>query len=145
MGRGQRLALILAAIAVAVVGFVVLRPSDDDDEPKRPSTATEETRPETDPDEPKPKPKPKFEVVRIAGGEAQGGMREITVKKGETARIEVRSDTPDELHLHGYDVSKPVAPGKPARFTIKANAEGVFELEAHDLGQLIVAELVVEP
>ena len=140
MGRGQRLGLILAAIAVAVVGFVVLRPSDDDDvEPSRPSTQSVTT------EAPKPKPKPEFEVISLAGGKVQGGQRDITAKKGDTVRIEVRSDTPDSMHLHGYDVTKPVAPGKPARFTFEAKLEGVFELEAHGLGHLVVAELVVEP
>ena len=47
--------------------------------------------------------------------------------------------------MHGYDLTKPVAPGKPARFKFKADAEGIFEIEAHDLGHLIIATLVVEP
>lgn len=33
----------------------------------------------------------------------------------------------------------------PARFRVKANAEGIFELEAHDLGHVIIGKLVVEP
>ena len=46
-------------------------------------------------------------------------------------RIVVSSDVPDEIHLHGYDIEKEAAPGKPARFRFKADAEGAFELESH--------------
>jgi hypothetical protein len=136
--RGQRLALILAAAAVAAVAFVVLRPSDDD-EPTRGSppepTATARA----------PRPAPRFETIRIAGGEVRGGKRTIAVSKGEVARIEVRSDTRDQIHLHGFDLYRDVAPGKPARFKVEANIDGAFELEAHDLGHVVIGTLVVEP
>ena len=150
MERGQRLGLIAIAVVIAVAGFVLLRPDDGGDEPQTAAqqTTTEEARPqETPPEgqEPEPEPKPAFETIRLAGGAVQGGERTIRVSKGDTARIEVRSDAPDEIHLHGYDVRKDVAPGKPARFTVDADIEGVFELEAHDLGHVIIGELVVEP
>ena len=148
MERGQRIGLIVAALVVAVVGIVLIQSGGADDDPEPTSTTTQETRPgeptATVPG-PKPKPKPRFETIAIAGGEVRGGAREIKVDQGEIARIEVKSDAPDEIHLHGYDVYKDVAPGKPARFQVKANAEGIFELEAHDLGHVIIGTLVVEP
>jgi FtsP/CotA-like multicopper oxidase with cupredoxin domain len=142
VGRGQRLGLILAAVVVAGVAFVLARPGDDGDSPEPEPTATEQTRPQEPAAQP---PKPSFEKIRIAGGEVTGGKRRVTVRKGETARIQVVSDAPDEIHLHGYDVAKKVAPGRPAKFVVKADIEGVFEIEAHDLGHVIVGELVVEP
>lgn len=146
MERGQRIGLVLAAVVVAVLAFVLLQPGDDDEDSNRAADTTQETRPE-DPTAtvPAPKPKPQFETIVIAGGEVKGGERRITVEKGDVARIEVRSDAPDEMHLHGYDVFRDVAPGKPARFRVLADKEGVFEIEAHDAGHLIVGTLVVEP
>ena len=144
MERSQRIGLIAAAVVVAALAFVLLRP-DDEDEGSQPATSTtQQTRPQ-EPTATVPKPKPQFETIRLAGGDVRGGARRITVEKGEVARIEVRSDAPDEIHLHGYDVYKDVAPGRPARFRVKANVEGVFELEAHDLGHVIIGNLVVEP
>jgi hypothetical protein len=61
----------------------------------------------------------------------------------------VSSDAPDEIHLHGYDIELEAAPGAPARFSFKANLEGVFEMESHtaeDAGQEpLIANLVVNP
>ena len=75
----------------------------------------------------------------------EGGERRITVSKGDEAEIEVRSDVPGAIHLHGYGIAKDVAPGKPARFRVEAEAEGIFEIEAHDLGGVALGTLVVEP
>jgi hypothetical protein len=144
MERGQRLGLILAAVVVAAAAFVLLRPDGEDEGSKPASNPTLGGSPE-EPTATVPAPKPQFETIRLAAGEVRGGERRIRVQKDEIARIEVRSDAPDEIHLHGYDVYKDVAPGKPARFRVKADVEGVFELEAHDLGHVIIGTLVVEP
>ena len=149
MGRGQRLGLILSAVVFAAIAFIVLRPDDDDDsQPARDTAAQTETQPDAPverPEEPPAEPEPRFETIRIRGGDVQGGRRQIEASKGDEVRIEVRSDTPDDIHLHGYDLSRAVGPGKTARFRFEADIEGVFELEAHDLGHLVLAELVVEP
>lgn len=148
MERRQRIGLVVAALVVAVVGIVLIQSGGGDDDPEPTSRTTQKTRPgeptATVPG-PRPKPRPEFETIAIVGGEVRGGEREIKVEKGEIARIEVRSDAPDEIHLHGYDVSEDVAPGEPARFRVEATAEGIFELEAHDLGHVIIGTLVVEP
>jgi FtsP/CotA-like multicopper oxidase with cupredoxin domain len=135
-------------VAVAAVAFLLARPSDDDGDDREPAetpaaeTSTERT-PTATTEAPPPPPAP--ERVTIRGGEVVGGARKITVEKGATVRIVVTSAAPDEIHLHGYDITRNVAPGKPARFRLKADAEGEFELEAHDLGHKKVASLVVEP
>jgi hypothetical protein len=78
-----------------------------------------------------------------------GGPAEITVKNGDVVRIVVAADAPDDIHLHGYDIEKPAAPGRPARFRVRANIEGSFEMESHvaeDAGRdPLVARLNVEP
>ena len=73
----------------------------------------------------------------------------LAAKKGDRVRIVVSSDAPDDIHLHGYDIEKPVEKGKPARFDFVADIEGIFELESHvaeDAGRdPLVGKLTVEP
>ena len=83
-------------------------------------------------------------VIRVAGGEPVGGMQHIEVKAGDRVRFVVQADAPEEVHVHGYDISKDVGPGQNARFNFVADLEGIFEIELENSGVQIV-ELVVEP
>ena len=146
MGRGQRIGMIVAALAVAALAFVLLSPSDSDDDDVTPTTATQ-TRPQEDQkkgDKPAPKPKPSFSVVRVKGGEPAGGVQRLTVRKDSTVRLEVRSDQAGEIHVHGYDLSKAVKARGAVRFTFKADIEGVFEIEVENT-KTEIGQLVVEP
>ncbi len=148
MSRNQRIGLIVAALAVAVVAFVVAQPGDDEESPPdTPAPAAEtETGTQTDTE---PEPEPEVTRIRLQGGEVAGGVKEIEAAKGETVRIVIDSDAPDELHLHGYDIEQEAAPGQPARFRFKAKAEGEFVLESHvaeDAGnEPVIARLLVGP
>ncbi len=153
MEKRQRMTLlgIAAAIAVAavVIALVVGGGSDDSGDSDTSNTGTQAAQTEpagdtTQTTEDKPKPKPKVTNIEVEGGQPVGGVKEIEAKKGDTVRIDVTSDTADELHLHVYDVTKDVAPGKKTRIQFKANIEGVIELELHDSGSQ-VAEITVEP
>jgi FtsP/CotA-like multicopper oxidase with cupredoxin domain len=160
MSRNQRIALVLAALVVAVLAFVIAQPGDDEDDGERASNTTPaqtETGPapdggateptETEP--PSPPPEPEVTRIRIRGGSVVGGPQDIEVERGDTVQIVVTADAADEIHLHGYDITRNAAPGQPARFRIKANAEGAFEIESHvaaDAGKdPLVARLVVQP
>ena len=145
--------MVVAALAVAVLAFVIASPGSDDEngdqaaETTTTETQTEvETQTETAPPEP---PQPSVTRIRIQGGQVVGGAKTIDVERGEPVRIVVTADTTDEIHLHGYDITRNAAPGAPARFNFKANLEGVFEIESHtaeDAGlEPLVAELVVNP
>ena len=96
MGRGQRLGLILSAVVFAAIAFA---PAGET------VTQTETQAEQPDAEEPAPAPKPPFETIRLEGGEVRGGGT-ITASKGDTVRIEVRSDAPDDINVHGYDISK---------------------------------------
>jgi len=67
--------------------------------------------------------------VTVVGGKPQGGVRREQVKTGETLVLRVTADVADEVHLHGYDKSADVAPGKPAEIRFTADIPGVFEVE----------------
>jgi FtsP/CotA-like multicopper oxidase with cupredoxin domain len=153
MSRNQRIMLVIAALAVAVVAFVIASPGSDDEDGDQAAetTATQtqtevETETETSPPEP---PAPSVTRLQIQGGEVVGGAPSIEVEQGEPVRIVVAADAPDEIHLHGYDLTREAAPGAPARFNFTADLEGVFEIESHtaeDAGlDPLVARLLVNP
>ncbi len=165
MTRNQRIALVVAAVAVAVLAFVIAQPGDDEDGGDRAATTPAQTEtggsadggtadggteapPETE-EEPPPPPEPEVFRIQMRGGVVVGGAQDIDVTRGDTVRIVVTSDAPDEIHLHGYDITRNPAPGQPALFRFKADAEGAFEIESHvaaDAGMdPLVARLVVEP
>jgi len=84
-------------------------------------------------------------AIEVKGGEAVGGVREISARKGERVSITVSSpDYSGEIHLHGYDLAREVAPGKPARFELTATQEGVFEMEV-EATSTEIAGLTVNP
>jgi hypothetical protein len=148
MERGQRIGLIVAALVVAVVAFLVLSGGDDDEDSTTTQAETVATQPATTGEPtatvPAPKPQPEFEVIRVVGGEPAGGAKEITVEKGDTVRLEVRSDTAAEVHVHGYDIFKNVQAGGSVRFNFPADAEGVFEIELEET-HTPIGQLTVEP
>jgi FtsP/CotA-like multicopper oxidase with cupredoxin domain len=158
MSRTGRIALVAAALAVAVLAFVIAQPGDDEDGGERATTAPAQTdtgdgggamAPAATEEEPPPPPEPQVTRLSMRGGSVVGGPQDIEVERGETVGIVVTSDAPDEIHLHGYDITRNAAPGQPARFRFRADAEGAFEIESHvaeDAGRdPLVARLVVQP
>ena len=155
MSRNQRIGLLLAALAVAVVAVVVAVASGggDDVEGSQAAQTTETgsgdgTDTTEEPHETVPA-EPPATRIRLEGGQVVGGPADIKVTKGDTVEIVVSADAHDDIHLHGYDIEKPVEPGQPARFKFKANIEGIFEIESHvaeDAGRdPLVGKLTVEP
>jgi hypothetical protein len=137
MSRNQRIALVAVAAVVAVAAFVIAKPGGHDDNASAPSAPAAKTGTGT-------APRPATETIRIRGGKPVGGVRKIQVDKNEKVRIAVRSDAPDEVHLHGYDIEKEVSPGKPATFSFTAKFEGVFDIESHKT-EAKLAKLFVGP
>jgi FtsP/CotA-like multicopper oxidase with cupredoxin domain len=147
MKTSHRLALLAAAAAVIAVLFVALRPDDSDEAAPTPTTTTATAAGSTTAPKaaakPKP-PRPEWVYVHARGLKPVGGVKRITVKKGDTVRIAVISDTDEEAHLHGYDLSREIGPGKVGRYRFKADIDGIFELELENAG-VQIAELRVEP
>lgn len=164
MSRAKRLALIAAVVIAAAVAFIVLRPGDET-EPTAVQTTESETGtqpaattgtgagstssetssgPTTTETTPAPAPAPEVQRIRVRAGAPVGGVAEIQVRKGTPVRFVVVSDATEEVHVHGYDRSNPVAPGSPARFNFPATIEGVFEIELEHAG-VEIARLVVTP
>ena len=149
MERGQRIGLIVAALVVAVVAFLVLSGDDDDEDSTSTQAQQTQTQTQTQAGEPTatvpaPKPRPEFEIIRVVGGEPAGGVKEINADKNDTVRIQVRSDTAAEVHVHGYDISKDVEAGGSVRLNFKADIEGVYEIELEET-HTPIGQLSVEP
>src|SRR5918999_3167734 len=122
MRAGLKVALLAAAVVAALVLLVVIRPGEGDD-----SQADEVARAE----------------ITVTDGEVSGPER-VEIEQGQEVLLVVESDVSDEVHIHGYDLLRSVAPGAPARLEFRAEMAGRFEVELHEQ-ELPLTELVVTP
>ncbi len=122
MGRNQRIGLLVGAVVVVVIAVILIGGGSND------STKTA-SGPQT---------------VTVVNGKPDGGVKTITYKKGDTVDLTVKSDTADEIHIHGYDVHKDVTKGGSVHFAFPASIDGKFVVELEAKGEQI-ASLQVEP
>ncbi len=149
MSRRGRIGLLALSVVILVVAFVVLRPSDEPDSadvnaPTATATPASTTTAEAGAGEeatPTPSPEPTVDPGPLL---TSAEVTKIRVKKGDTVRFRARSSEDEEIHVHGYDLSRVVTPGQTARMTFKADIEGIFEIEFERSGTTI-AELRVDP
>ena len=149
MSRNGRIGLLIGAVAVAVVAFIIARPSDDNNDSSSSSSTTPTVHQGEATTDQAPPPKPEVTRIETKDGVLVGDPKTIRAEKNDIVQIVVSTNIPDEMHLHGYDIEKEAGPGKPARFKFKANVEGAFELESHaaeDAGEEpLLARLFVGP
>ena len=122
----RRFVPIVAVLVIAVVVFIVVKPGDD-------KKKTESTR-----------GKPQVVQIQVKGGKPAGGIKPITVNKGDEVRFTVSSDVSDEIHVHGYNFMKDVTAGGKVSFDFPAKIDGEFEIELESRGEQI-AKLTVNP
>ena len=89
-------------------------------------------------------PKPTTIVIVVDQGRPRGGIKRPKLDKGEQVVLVVRADAGEDVHLHGYDIEKPVTPGKPVRIPLTVDLPGRFELELHHPDS-VLAVLEVRP
>jgi heme/copper-type cytochrome/quinol oxidase subunit 2 len=123
MTTRARLALLAAVVVIAVVAFIVLKPSDTS---KKSASSTAPVQ------------------VDVKGGKPVGGIKPITVNKGDQVRFVVNSDVSDEIHVHGYNFHKDVKAGGKVSFSFPAKIDGQFVIELESRGEQI-ASLTVNP
>ena len=141
MSRNSRFALIAAALVIVVVAFIIAKPGSDKSNSK--SAGTQATAPGTVTGTSKTEPTP-AQIIVVRNAKPVGGIQKINAKVGDQIRFQVRSDTADEIHVHGYDFHKDVAAGGSVLFAFPAKIDGgfVIELEQH---KEQIAELKVQP
>lgn len=86
--------------------------------------------------------KPVVVRITVLGGAPRDGIVRETATMGDEVVLVVTSDEADEVHVHGYDLSKLVAPGEPARIAFVADVPGRFEVELEESG-VQIADLTV--
>lgn len=70
--------------------------------------------------------------------------RRVEVPKGQTVQIRVTSDHEDEIHVHGYDIEKPINAGQTITIEFVADLTGSFEVEMHEIDPGLLFTLFVE-
>lgn len=76
--------------------------------------------------------------VTVSRREVTGDTGRVLVAAGERLTIVVHADVADEVHVHGYDVTAGLAPGIPAELTFDVTVPGVFEVELHETGTVLL-------
>lgn len=146
-------ASVLAGIALAGCGggqggttAAQTPPDNREPPPPDPSLVPPPSRPASPPPSPSPAPAPAPTRIGliVEGGRPQGGIARPEAPLGENVVLVVRSDVADEVHVHGYDVSRSVARNGTARLAFAATIPGRFEVELEERG-VQIAELTVEP
>lgn len=118
MRSAQRVALVVAAAAVLVVGFVLAN-SGGSSKPRAPVLRH-------------------FDVT-VAAGKPVGGVQNLVANKGDTIDLTVSSDVADEIHVHGYDLHKTVLGGGVVHFSFAARIDGNFVIELESRNEQIAS------
>jgi hypothetical protein len=69
---------------------------------------------------------------------------DVTVTEGDRVVLRISTDSPIEVHVHGYDIEQEAEPDEPARLSFEADLTGRFEIEDHETEEEL-GTLVVEP
>ena len=77
-------------------------------------------------------------TVDVAGGAPVDGVQRVEVELGSVVALLVTSDLTEEVHVHGYDILRPVSTGHAAHFAFAAEIPGVFEVELEGSGRLLL-------
>ena len=116
-GRTQRAVFVAVAVVIAIVAVVLVAHGSGDA-----STAAHHSS-----------------AVEVVGGKPQGGVQVLAYRKGERVELNVSSDRPDIVHVHGYNLREPVRMGGTARMSFLAGLEGEFRIELERTKQQIAA------
>ena len=138
----MRRALILVPVLVLVlVGlFLLLRPNS----PAPDSTVTPESSTPQGATTSESTEGPGEKTFDLAIKQDTMTPDQITVGEGDRVNFRITSDSPLEVHLHGYDLSKEIEPDEPAELSFDATITGRFEMEDEQTHNML-GELLVQP
>lgn len=80
----------------------------------------------------------------LRGGQRVSGPAVVTATVGETLRLRVRGDHADELHVHGYEITRALPADHLVVIELALTHSGRFEIELHHAHQQL-AVLEVQP
>lgn len=121
--RVRNLVVVLVTLIVLGVLFVLLRPESSAPE----SSDVGETQ---------------EQPVALAINGKNMSPDEVSVTEGDQVTLQIISDHPIEIHLHGYDLEEVVGAEEPGELSFEATMTGRFPIEDHnteaELGTLLV-------
>ena len=121
--RVRNLIVVLVTLIVLGVLFVLLRPESSAPE----SSDVGETQ---------------EQPVALAINGNNMSPDEVSVTEGDQVTLQIISDHPIEIHLHGYDLEEVVGAEEPGELSFEATMTGRFPIEDHnteaELGTLLV-------
>jgi len=135
--------LIVASACLLAVTVIAGCGSDDGTSTETTDTTTVATTTTTTETTPPPAGPTEIRIV-VVNGAPKGGIVREKVDKDDSVVLVVKSDVADEIHLHGYDVSRDVEAGGTARLRFKATIPGRFEVELEERG-VQIADITVTP
>jgi hypothetical protein len=144
MFGGARAFAQIAVMLVLLAGSVAGCGGGSGSEANQTTTETDTTTETTPPTTAEQPPGPTVVRVNVVNGAPKGGIVREKIDQGGRVLIVVKSDVADEVHLHGYDISRDVAADGTARLRFRATLPGRFEVELENRG-VPIAELTVEP
>jgi plastocyanin len=69
---------------------------------------------------------------------------EVSVTEGDEVTLQIISDRPIEVHLHGYDLEEVAGAEEPGELSFEATMTGRFPIEDHDT-EVELGTLLVQP
>jgi hypothetical protein len=139
--RPARLPAALLALAVPLAGCAGTDPSEAAGPSSTSSASTSSASSSTSapPSDAAPREAAGQRIeVQVSGGQVSGDTGRVPVSLGTAVTLVVTSDAADEIHVHGYDLTADLAPGQPAEVAFDATTPGVFEVELHDAGTVLL-------
>jgi plastocyanin len=123
--RIRNLVVVLVTLIVLGVLFVLLRPQSSAPE----SSDVGETQ---------------EQPVALAINGNNMSPDEVSVTEGDQVTLQIISDHPIEVHLHGYDLEEVVGAEEPGELSFEATMTGRFPIEDHDT-EVELGTLLVQP
>ena len=116
MSRNSRIAVLVGALVVIVVGTVIAISSGG-------SNKTTHTSGHA--------------YIYVVNGKPKGGVQLLVYNKGQQVQFTVVSDVADEVHVHGFNFKKDVAKGGSVTFSFPATDVGDHVVELESRGEQI--------
>jgi hypothetical protein len=82
--------------------------------------------------EPNPAKEPVTVTVSVTDGKVTPKPSRVKIPLGSVVELQVTSDVDDEVHVHGFDVERPLDAGVTTTVELRADEPGLYEVETHE-------------
>lgn len=140
--RGRSGALLGAALLLTIGGCASASDSAGTDAATDPSSTAPAPAGSSASAAASPSSTPVEVTVAVTDGKVAPKPHRVKVPLGSQVVLQVTSDVDDEVHVHGFDVEKPLDAGQTTTIELTADQQGVFEVETHE-SELLLVQLEV--